>query len=143
MDPASVNETLSLVQKVIKLGKKATNLQYEEALLAAREAMFTFKENNLKLKEETQNLKAIVKKKDDFLLYKGVRWKKEDTTQDQPYCPVCYQKNLEMPLQPDDRNKKEQTWWRCPNTECKQAYNPWNYHEPMPATEWQDFGFGY
>lgn len=131
MDSSSISETLSLVQRVIGLGKKATNIQYEEALLAAREALVIQGQENLKLKEENLGFKEELKKKDDFILEKSVMWLKKDTEKNQPFCPVCLVNGKEIPLSRTwARRKKEETLWHCPNKECNQSFNPWDYEEP-------------
>lgn len=47
MDPGSANEALTLIARVVALGKRATYVQYEEALQTAREVILQQKELNL------------------------------------------------------------------------------------------------
>ncbi|HSH55325.1 MAG TPA: hypothetical protein VK983_00705 [Candidatus Limnocylindrales bacterium] len=126
MDPASVNDTVSLVQNVIKLGKRATNLQYEEALLAARETIFSLREENQSLKEANSALREQVKNKIEFILEDSVYWSVEDTAKKQPFCPACYADGKIMPLEPRRQNTK-QTSFRCPLNTAHHS-NPYDYH---------------
>ena len=148
MDASGVNETLNRggLQKVISLGKRATNLQYEEALQAARETMLALREKNVGFKEENEQLRDLLKNKEEYILDKGVYWQKNDKEQNQPFCPVCYSKGKITPLQKHREGKdKKQSPWSCPAKDCsKGLYNPWDYKEPdPPSPQWQDFGFGY
>ncbi len=119
MDPSSINETVNLVQRVIKLGKKATNIQYEEALLAAREVIFDLREENLSIKEELNVLNKKLKKQEEVKFSDGVYWFKSDKAKKRPLCPRCYEKEstvitlyLQRGFMPS-----------CP--ECKNTFDPY------------------
>lgn len=130
MDTSSINNALSLVQKVIGLDKKATNLQYEEALLAAREALFAIGQENLKLKKENVRLSEALKLKEGLILDMGVLWKAGDEKKEQPYCPVCYSQGRQIPLQKRwPTRDKTQTEWKCPDKKCGGYFNPWDFEE--------------
>jgi hypothetical protein len=113
------------VQQVIRLGKKATNLQYEEALQAAREALFLQKESNLALAEENldlqQQLKAIEQKEDlskYVKFYEGSYWLIKDDNPDGPNCTACWvDRNKLVRL---NRMNMGSVWMLCPS--CKAQY---------------------
>jgi hypothetical protein len=95
MDIRGINATIDLVQKVIKLGKQATNLEYEEALLAARESLFDLREQNLRVKEDKEKLQAKIKSlesKAKIHPEKGHEWIYVEADEDESrrYCPHCY-----------------------------------------------------
>lgn len=122
MDPGAISTSISLIQKVIKLGKKATNLQYEEALLAAREAIFDLREQNIALKEENRRLNEVAARKDktDFDSQAGVYWLKNDTEKQRPICPRCMEKEGVL----ISLNVKSSGLPDCP--ECKSYFNPYD-----------------
>ena len=131
MDSSSVNATLSLIARIMQLGKKATNVQYEEAIQAAREAILQQKELNLNLREENAALKEKLSTVDDFNLDKSVYWQSSDTERDQPFCPACYAAGKKIPLQKTwEKRDKKQTLWHCPDKACNATYNPWDHEEP-------------
>lgn len=98
VDSAGVTATISLVQQVISLGKRATNLQYEEALLAAREALFTqrekileLSEDNSDLKKKVTNLKEVEDISKNIEFHKGAYWIKNDKGEMiGPNCTACW-----------------------------------------------------
>lgn len=131
MDSSSISGTIGLISKVINLGKKATNLQYEEALIAARELLVSQGAENLELKEKLLNLQKKVDLENSYHLSTGVYWHKTDTDLYQPFCPPCYASGRVMPLQPlYAQREKSQTKWICPDKNCKADFNPWGHKEP-------------
>lgn len=141
MDESAANATLSLIARVVALGKKATNVQYEEALQAAREVILQQKELNLNLRDENRAIKEKLAMAEEFVLGKSVRWKKEDADLDQPFCPACYAKGQTIPLQKTwEGRPKTQSLWSCPNKSCGATFNPWDYKEPdSPSPTFQPF----
>jgi hypothetical protein len=131
MDPAAANDALALIARVIKLGRQASNIQYEEAINAARAAILQQKGLNLDLKDENRTLREKLAKSEDYVLDKSVHWKKEDENRDQPFCPVCFAKGREIPLQKTWEGRvKSQSLWSCPDKSCTGLFNPWDYKEP-------------
>lgn len=131
IDSSSAVNAFELISHVVNLGKKATQVQRSEALLAARELLVEQREENLKLTEEIFKLRKVLDRKKNFIKKMGVVWEKDDKNFDQPYCPVCFAKNLEVMLQMAcDGRIKEQTLWKCPNSDCNSLYNPFNWEEP-------------
>ncbi|MBC7581690.1 hypothetical protein H7097_02360 [Aeromicrobium sp.] len=47
MDPNAANDALSLIPRVGALGKRASHVQFDEALMAARQEILKYKEENL------------------------------------------------------------------------------------------------
>lgn len=131
MDPTVINDTLALITRVVGLGKKATHLDYEEALQAAREAILQQKELNLNLRDENRSLKEKLVAAEEYVLERGVYWEAGDTERDQPFCPSCYSKGNIVPLQKLwNGYDKKQSPWTCPDAKCKATFNPWDYKEP-------------
>lgn len=136
MDTGPINDTLSLITRVMKLGKKATNVEYEEVIQAAREAILQQKEINLNLRDENRTLKEKLAMTDEYVLEKSVYWEKEDVERDQPYCPACYATGKKIPLQRLwSKRVKTQTLWLCPDKNCNVAYNPWDHDEESNTAE--------
>jgi len=136
MDPGSVNDALTLIARVVALGKRATHVEYEEALQTAREVILKQKEINLDLREENRDLKEKLTVAKEYILDKSVYWKKDDTNQDQPFCPSCYAKGKIVPLQKLwEGRPKTQSPWRCPNKECGTTFNPWDHKENYADSE--------
>lgn len=132
MDTGAINNALTLTTRVIQLGKRATHVDYEEALQAAREAMLEQKELNLNFRDEIRELKEKLQVAGEYRLDKSVYWAKEDINREQPFCPACYSVGKIVPLQKSqEKRDKTQTWWHCPNKNCNASLNPWDYQEPI------------
>ena len=116
MDPAGVNDALTLVQTVIKLGKRASNVQYEEALIAAREAIIEQKRINLDLRESNMDLGEKLKLLQGSLDKKASLhpepdhvWLVLDGDEDasRRYCQVCYyDKDKLIPLNAPNKSRE-------------------------------------
>ena len=95
MDSTGILDTMNIIQKVVRLGNKATNLQYEEALLAARETIVNLREENLVLKEENAMLKTSDDIKNQMKHGKGGEFWYDS----RPHCSGCMgSKNKLIPL---------------------------------------------
>lgn len=135
MDQSGINDTLTLLQRLIRAGKKAVNIDYEEVLQSARTAIIELKEENINLKETISRLKIALNRHDDFIADKGVMWLKKEKVQNQPYCPICYAKELNIMLQPiNGWSNIKNSKWHCYNKQCGQTFNPFNYTEPDYST---------
>ncbi len=96
IDAGGVNEAISLTQRVIKLGKSATNIQYEEALLASREAIFELREENLRLREENQAMKQSLEKIEAgkvLTFAEGHNYLIDPENPKRHLCPLCSKKH--------------------------------------------------
>lgn len=131
MDSNGINDALALIQRTLKLGKRATNIQYEEALQAAREAIVDQKELVLNCREENRELKEKLTIVKDFTLDKHVYWASNDHDRTQPFCPSCMAKGLKMPMEPTYKNTKD-SGFTCPNQECGHYSDPWDWDSRQP-----------
>ena len=116
MDSSSVADTISLIQRVVKLGKKATNIQYEEAVIAARELILELREQNLALKEENAELAGQKDIGDDLKRDDNNPWLVllGDSDPVARYCMLCWDKDKELiRLYPDDNGWHEKHCKRC------------------------------
>lgn len=140
MDSNGINDALDLIQRTLKLGKRATNIQYEEALQAAREAIVVQKELALRYREENRELKEKLTIAEDFTLDKHVYWASSDNDRTQPFCPACMAKNMKMPMEPTYKNTKD-SGFTCPNKECGHYSDPWDWEsrQPQATNEWQSW----
>ena len=123
MDSAGINASIALVQKVISLGKKANNLDFAEALMAAREALLAQKEENINLREEKSALQALVSKQRKILPEKNHEWliDAEDKDVDRRYCPLCfYDRDKLIPLDHPYTSDEGETTRYCKG--CSQDY---------------------
>lgn len=131
MDSGAINDALTLITRIISLGKKATVVQYDEAMQLAREAILQQKEMNLDLRDENRQLKEKLAMEQEYVLERSVYWEKSDTEQNQPFCPACYASGKKVPLQRLwEKRDKTQTLWTCPDKKCNSTYNPWDHEEP-------------
>jgi hypothetical protein len=129
--PASVNDTLTLITRVRGLSKKATHIEYEEALQAGQATIIDLNGQLGLVKDEKNKLTEKLRRQRSFFAEKGVMWRKLDKEKEQPFCPVCYAKDLDIPLQPvRGWRAAKNTEWSCPNPDCQADFNPWDYEEP-------------
>ncbi|HSW81711.1 MAG TPA: hypothetical protein VLG40_04920 [Candidatus Saccharimonas sp.] len=127
MDTASIVPLITTIKAAIKIADGLKNLDVKNALIAASEALQEQREQNLSLREELLALKTKLGIKESYVLDKSVYWLTDDTIREQPFCPACMAKGLEMPMEPDDRTKPKE-YFRCPNKECRNTADPWGNH---------------
>lgn len=96
MDVSGANDALTLIARVTALGKRATHIQYEEALMAARQEILKYKEENLTLREAALERSEQLK----LISVKGNAWLVDPSDLDGPhYCKSCYTaENRVVPL---------------------------------------------
>lgn len=111
MDPGSVNDALTLITRVTALGKRANHVQYEEALMAAREEILKYKELNIMLREENLSLKND----SQFVIEKGCGWLVDkDDSHSPKYCVSC--KSAEGRLHPLQKSGQSLHCYKCSAT---------------------------
>lgn len=133
------NDSVELVKLALDAKISLATAEDKEKLADAKLALADLKELIAGLKEENQTLMANLKKREDFELDLGVYWAKSDTEKGQPYCPVCFVKGREVPLQKQwAARQKSQSRWSCPDSSCKSVFNPWDHKEPsrVQARTW-------
>ncbi|MFY9228064.1 MAG: hypothetical protein WAO28_01935 [Candidatus Microsaccharimonas sp.] len=135
-----LNDSIELVKTGLEVKIALATAEEKEKLANAKIALADLKSDIADLKEENTELKAMLAKKDSFLTDRGVIRKHSDGEMDQPYCPVCFAKVREIPLQKLwEGRAKNQSLWVCPEKTCGATYNPWDHKEPdTPSvfTEW-------
>ena len=139
MDTSAVNSAIALVQNVIKLGKKATNLQYEEALLVAREALFGQRELNLQLSEKNLELKQKVKELEatkelsEEVEFAGEGyWQKTKDGWHGPCCTACWIDHKKLFRL--SRIQVGQMNWNCPSCKANYSYKVLDKHPEDPKS---------
>ncbi len=93
MDTQGFNEAISLISRVVKAGKKATNIQYEEALNIAREQLNILKSENIQLNEELTDLKKRADIEGRIIKKPSEEWiMLENDKSEASYCLYCLEK---------------------------------------------------
>lgn len=133
------NDSVELVKSALDAKIAIATAEDKEKLADAKLALADLKEMIADLKDENQTLTANLKKREEFYLELGVYWAKSDGDKEQPYCPVCFVKGREVPLQKQwAARPKNQSKWNCPDSNCKSSFNPWDHKEPsrIQARSW-------
>jgi|GEM_PF-1610029 len=127
MDTASIVPLITMIKAAINVADGLKNIEVKNALIAASEALQQQREQNLALREELLTLKTKLGIKENYVLDKSVYWLKNDTSQEQPFCPACMAKGLEVPMEPSNRTRPKESVV-CPNKDCKNMSDPWGGH---------------
>jgi hypothetical protein len=103
-------------------GRSEVQRQLNVTIAAVTQISIDYGKATIKIQE----LEKQLDRRKRFKPERGVYWVGSDRTQ--PYCPVCFAKNLDIMLQPiEGWSSSKNTEWQCRN--CDKCFNPWDYHD--------------